>query len=271
MAEAGGRWGVRLGEPGSRAALQPLLSRVRRDAVPEAFLVGLAAAGAPVRTLLVEGPDGVREVPSPLELQASDGSLLAVNDSRYRGNILLVATSRGTLHVVNRVGLEEYLLGVVPLEMGPRVYDELEALKAQAVAARTYAVKRRGDFSAEGYDLCATARCQVYGGATAEQPLSSQAVKATAGQVLLFAGSPADTLFTSTCGGRTEDAFIVFPSYSPAAFPYLRSVSCTGEERLPDRDDGATRPPIPTLTGRSHSGAGRCSTRRGVPARRGPT
>jgi stage II sporulation protein D len=205
---------------------------VRRDAVPEAFLVGLAAAGAPARTLLVEGPDGLREVPSPLELQASDGSLLAVNESRYRGNVLLVATPRGTLHVVNRVGLEEYLLGVVPLEMGPRVYDELEALEAQAVAARTYAVKRRGDFSAEGYDLCATARCQVYGGATAEQPLSSQAVKATFGQVLLFARSPADTLFTSTCGGRTEDAFIVFPSYSQAAFPYLRSVSCAGEERL---------------------------------------
>ena len=233
VAESGSRWGVRLGEAGSRAALQPLLSRVRRDAVPEAFLVGLAAAGAPVRTLLVEGPDGVREVPSPLELQASDGSFLAVNDSRYRGNVLLVATPRGTLHVVNRVGLEEYLLGVVPLEMGPRVYDEIEALKAQAVAARTYAVKRRGDFSAEGYDLCATARCQVYGGATAEQPLSSQAVMATAGQVLLFAGSPADTLFTSTCGGRTEDAFIVFPSYSQAVFPYLRSVSCAGEERLP--------------------------------------
>ena len=155
-----------------------------------------------------------------------------MNDSRYRGNVLLVATPRGTLHVVNRVGLEEYLLGVVPLEMGPRVYDELEALQAQAVAARTYAVRRRGDFSAEGYDLCATARCQVYGGATAEQPLSSQAVKATAGQVLLFAGSPADALFTSTCGGRTEDASNVFPSYSQAAFPYLRSVPCSGEERL---------------------------------------
>ena len=232
VAEAGGRWGVRIGAPDSRGALGPLLSRVRRDAVPEAFLVGLAAAGAPARTLIVEAPDGLREVPSPLELQAADASLLAVNDSRYRGNLLLVATPRGTLHVVNRVGLEEYLLGVVPLEMGPRVYDELEALKAQAVAARTYAVKRRGDFSAEGYDLCATARCQVYGGASGEQPLSSQAVKDTAGQVLLFAGAPADTLFTSTCGGRTEDAAVVFPSYSRAAFPYLRSVPCSGEERL---------------------------------------
>jgi stage II sporulation protein D len=230
--EAGGRFGVRLGEPGERSALQPLLSRVRRDAVPEAFLVGLPVPGAPARTLLVEGPEGAREVSSPLELQATDGSLLPVNDARYRGNLLVVATPRGTLHVVNRVGLEEYLLGVVPLEMGPRVYDELEALKAQAVAARTYAVKRRGDFSAEGYDLCATARCQVYGGATAEQALSSQAVRETAGEVLLFGGSPADALFTSTCGGRTEDAVHVFPSYSPDAFPYLRSVPCRGEERL---------------------------------------
>ncbi len=233
VAEAGGRWGVRLGEQGGRAELQPLLSRVRRDAVPEAFLVGLPAPGAPARTLLVEGSGEVREVPAPLELQAADGSLLPVGDARYRGNLLLVATPRGTLHVVNRVGLESYLPGVVPLEMGPRVYDELEALKAQAVAARTYAVKRRGDFSAEGYDLCATARCQVYGGATAEQPLSTRAVEATAGQVLLYAGVPADTLFTSTCGGRTEDAYNVFPSYSQAAFPYLRSVSCAGEERLP--------------------------------------
>jgi stage II sporulation protein D len=240
VAEVGGRWGVRVGEPGTRGALEPLLSRVRRDAVPDAFLVGLAPPGAPPRTLLVETPDGTREVPSPVELQAADGSPVPLNDARYRGTVRFVATPRGTLHAVNRVGLEDYLLGVVPLELGPRVYDELEAQKAQAVAARTYAVKRRGDFSAEGYDLCATARCQVYGGATAEQPLSTQAVRETAGQVLLFAGAPADTLFTSTCGGRTEDAGVVFPSYSKAAFPYLVSVPCRGEERLSIR---AAAPP----------------------------
>ena len=232
VADAGGRWGVRLGEPGPRATLDPLLSRVRRDAVPDAFLVGLAPAGAPPRTLLVETAEGTREVPSPVEVQAADGSPVPVNDARYRGYVRVVATPRGTVHVVNRVALEDYLLGVVPLELGPRVYDELEAQKAQAVAARTYAVKRRGDFSAEGYDLCATARCQVYGGQSAEQPLSTQAVKETTGQVLLFEGAPADALFTSTCGGRTEDASVVFPSYSKAAFPYLRSVPCRGEERL---------------------------------------
>lgn len=232
VAEAGGRFAVRLGPPGDRASLDPLLHRVRRDAVPEAFLVGLADPARPARTLLVDGPDGRREAPSPVEISAVDGALLPVNGALYRGTLLLVATPRGTLHVVNRVGLEDYLLGVVPLEMGPRVYDELEALKAQAVAARTYAVKRRGDFAAEGYDLCATARCQVYGGASAEQPLSSEAVRATAAQVLLWNGAPADALFTSTCGGRTEDAVVVFPSYSREAFPYLRSVPCRGEERI---------------------------------------
>lgn len=232
VGEAGGRFAVRVGDPGERAALDPLLYRVRRDAVPEAFLVGVAAPGETPRTLIVEAGGGVRELPSPVALAAAGGALLPVNGALYRGTLLLVATPRGSLHVVNRVGLEDYLLGVVPLEMGPRVYDEVEALKAQAVAARTYAVKRRGDFSAEGYDLCATARCQVYGGASAEQPLSTEAVRATAGQVLLWNGAPVDALFTSTCGGRTEDAGIVFPSYAAAAFPYLRSVPCRGEERL---------------------------------------
>ena len=233
VAAAGSRFSVRIGVPGSRATLEPLLSRVRRDAVPEAFLVGIAAAGAEPRRLVVEGPGGTRAVPSPLEIQAADGGLLPAGDARYRGLLRVVATPRGTLHVVNRIGLEEYLLGVVPLEMGPRVYDELEALKAQAVAARTYAVKRRGDFAAEGYDLCATARCQVYGGASAEQPLTTRAVKETEGQLLLWDGAPADALFTSTCGGRTEEARHVFPSYPPERFPYLRSVRCAGEERLP--------------------------------------
>ena len=121
----------------TRASLDPLLGRVRRDAVPEAFLVGLADPGRPARTLLVDGPDGRREAPSPVELSAADGSLLPVNGALYRGTLLLVATPRGTLHVVNRVGLEDYLLGVVPLEMGPRVYDELEALK-------TYVTDRPG-------------------------------------------------------------------------------------------------------------------------------
>jgi stage II sporulation protein D len=139
--------------------------------------------------------------------------------------------------VINRVGLEDYLKGVVPAEMGPRIYDETEALKAQAVAARSYAAKHRGQFAAEGYDLCATPRCQVYSGASAENPLSTLAVEETAGEVLLFRGAVADALFTSTCGGRTENAADVMAGYANVDAPYLASVACFGE--TPQTIDGA--------------------------------
>ncbi|MGE5346856.1 MAG: SpoIID/LytB domain-containing protein [Acidithiobacillales bacterium] len=173
--------------------------------------------------------DGRSEVwPSPVALARADGSPVPYGDSSYRGVLLLRLTPRGTLHVVNRVGIEDYLKGVVPAEMGPRVYDEPEALKAQAVAARTYALKHRGDLANEGYDLCATPRCQVYGGVAVEQPLSSRAVDDTAGEVLVFDGALADTVFTSTCGGRTENGADVFTN-AASPRPYLVSVACSGE------------------------------------------
>ena len=185
--------------------------------------------------------DGIpSDWPSPLEIAATSGALVPWADVTYRGRLALTATPRGTLHVINRVGLEDYLKGVVPAEMGPRVYDEVEALKAQAVAARSYAVKHRGQSAAEGYDLCATARCQVYSGAPAESPLSTKAVEETAGEVLLWKGAVADALFTSTCGGRTENAPDVMPGYANADAPYLASVPCFGE--TPQAIEG-TAPP----------------------------
>ena len=166
---------------------------------------------------------------SPVEIAPAGGAPVPWADATYRGRLALRATPRGTLHVINRVGLEDYLRGVVPAEMGPRAYDEVEALKAQAVAARSYAAKHRGQFAAEGYDLCATARCQVYAGAGAENPLSTRAVEETAGEVLLWKGAVADALFTSTCGGRTENAPDVMAGYANVDAPYLASVACFGE------------------------------------------
>ena len=107
--------------------------------------------------------------------------------------------------------------------MGPKRYDELEALKAQAVAARTYAMAHRGQFEGEGYDLCATPKCQVYAGLSAEDPLSNAAVDATRGLALGFDGRFADALFISTCGGRTENVENVF---GETPVPYLVSVEC---------------------------------------------
>ncbi len=187
--------------------------------------------------------------PPVVEIATTSGALVTWADAAYRGRLALRATARGTLHVINRVGLEDYLKGVVPAEMGPRVYDELEALKAQAVAARSYAVKHRGQFAAEGYDLCATARCQVYAGASAENPLSTRAVEETAGEVLLWKGAVADALFTSTCGGRTENAPDVMAGYANVDAPYLASVPCFGETPQVLESSAAVRKGTVTLLG----------------------
>ena len=76
----------------------------------------------------------------------------------------------GTLTVVNVLNLEDYLRGVVPNELSPAVFPQIEALKAQAVAARTYALRNRGQFAGKGYDICATPACQVYRGQSQRAP-----------------------------------------------------------------------------------------------------
>lgn len=124
-------------------------------------------------------------------------------DRPYRGTFELLPRATG-LTVVNVVPVEEYLRGVVSSEMNPSY--PLEALKAQAVAARTYALKNIGRFVAQGYDLDDTAASQVYGGIFSEDPRTTQAVTETAGTVLTYNGALADAVYSSTCGGYTESA-----------------------------------------------------------------
>ncbi len=156
---------------------------------------------------------------------ARRGELLTVDGERYRGT-LEVLSWRDGLNVVNIVPLEEYLRGVVPKELSPDQFGELEALKAQAVAARTYAIRNRGRYRERGYDICATPACQVYGGREAEHALSDRAVQETIGLVAFYEGRPINALYTSTCGGSTEDGVNLFPA-DPA--PYLKGVACAWE------------------------------------------
>src|SRR5262249_23635887 len=122
---------------------------------------------------------------------------------------------------------ESYLRGVVPAELGPEVWPHPEALKAQAVAARTYAVANEGRFDEEGFDLCATPRCQAYGGASAEHPLSDRAVAATAGEIATWGGKPITALYTPTCGGHTGGAKEILRGL---AAPYLVGVPGRAED-----------------------------------------
>jgi stage II sporulation protein D len=136
-------------------------------------------------------------------------------DRPYRGQIEVGVTGQ-KLNVVNVVGLEQYLQGVVAQEM-PSAWPD-EALKAQAVAARSYALAHR--LTGKEFDLYADVRSQVYGGIAGESPRTTAAVQATKGEVLLWEGKPIDALFHSTSGGKTLDAVEVFGK----PVPYLVSV-----------------------------------------------
>jgi stage II sporulation protein D len=167
---------------------------------------------------------------------------IRVQGHRYRGRILVYLNDRGTLNLINELPVEEYLRGVVPSEMGPEQYHQLEALKAQAVAARTYTLRNLGEFSREGYDICATPRCQVYSGMDVEHPLSDRAVSETGGQVLLYHGELVDALYSSTCGGHTEDVKVMFPFKEE---PYLKGVPCMEEGMVRLEGDLPDHAPFP--------------------------
>jgi len=162
---------------------------------------------------------------APLTFASTDEKNAPVrfNDKSYRGRIEVFANRRGSLTVVNVIGLEDYVKGVVPNELS---FPALEALKAQAIAARTYALKNRDQFASEGFDLLPTTRSQVYGGLTTETPLTTRAVDETRGVVATYHGEPINALYTSTCGGRTEDAENIFND----AVPYLRARECIAEK-----------------------------------------
>ena len=133
-------------------------------------------------------------------------------DRPYRGQIEVAVTGQ-KLNAVNVLGLEQYLQGVVAQEM-PSAWPD-EALKAQAVAARSYALSHL--LSGKSFDLYADVRSQVYGGIAGENPRTTAAIQATKGEVLLWEGKPVDALFHSTSGGTTLDAVEVFGK----AVPYL--------------------------------------------------
>ena len=144
------------------------------------------------------------------------------NGKAYRGRIEVFVNSRGSLTVVNVVPIEDYLLGVVPSELG---LPQLEAQKAQAVAARTYAIANINGFISQGFDLLPTVSSQVYKGVSIETQMGTLAVRETRGIVATYKGKPITAYYTSTCGGRTENSENIFNH----AEPYLRGVECSLE------------------------------------------
>ena len=162
------------------------------------------------------GEKKLTQLQGPLVFQPGDEPL-TLKGRAYRGE-LRVNVEKGRLRAINILGLEAYLYGVVPSEMPHRW--PLEALKAQAVAARSYALatRRSGDF-----DVYADVRSQVYRGIPEEEAPTNQAIDETAGLVVTYGGQIAHTYFFSTSGGRTATVTDVWPSSKPT--PYLVSVA----------------------------------------------
>lgn len=182
----------------------------------------------PTREVVASAPGAGRLFSSsaPVTLASdSESTPVRFEDRPYRGRIEVFANTRGALTVVNVLGLEDYVKGVVPNELSAGGFPLLEAHKAQAIAARTYALRNRGQFMSQGYDLLPTTRSQVYRGLTSENALSTRAVDETRGIVATYNGEPINALYTSTCGGRTEDAANIFNS----AVPYLKGRECAAE------------------------------------------
>jgi peptidoglycan hydrolase-like amidase len=192
----------------------------------------VTAANLQYRTLVEVDGGKIIIVPKGAKTQIDAGNVPIEFENRtYRGKIEVFGNSRNTLTVVNELPIEEYLLGVVPNELNPVTFSELEALKAQAVAARTYIMRNLGQFKSEGYDICSTDACQVYMGQGTEHPLTNQAVADTRGMVAAYNDRPINALYSSTCGGRTEDAANIFDE----RFPYLVSTICEYKHPEPMR------------------------------------
>ena len=169
---------------------------------------GFTVTGGEVKLLLKE---------DTVMMGGNVGDTFKLNGNPYRG-MLTFAVNGTTMTAVNVIDLEEYLYGVVPSEM-PQSYEK-EALKAQAVAARTYAMTKLGAHTGSGYQLCDGVNCQVYKGYSNEAAPTTAAVDATSGEVACYNGSPIEAVFSSSTGGYTENSENVWW----ATVPYLRAV-----------------------------------------------
>ncbi|MCK5126011.1 MAG: SpoIID/LytB domain-containing protein [candidate division Zixibacteria bacterium] len=146
---------------------------------------------------------------------------LSTNKKKYRG-LFEFTSSSGQAKLVNIVYVEDYLYGVVPLEIGPTPDNQIESVKAQAVAARTYAMSHLGQYGgAAGYDLRSDVMDQVYEGLSVENEKFNEAIRATKGMVAIYNDVMIDAYYHSTCGGTTDDIEDV---WDKDAKPYLRMV-----------------------------------------------
>ena len=152
--------------------------------------------------------------------------LINIDDETYRGNVEIKRLPESDMTIINHVSMQEYLYGVVPREIGGN--SSIEAVKAQAIVARTYAAKNYGRRSKLGFDLLPTVDDQAYGGYSWENPNSNRAVDETDGQVVVYNGELIGGYYFSTSGGYTESSENVWGG----KIDYLKAVPDTYEPEI---------------------------------------
>jgi SpoIID/LytB domain protein len=190
------------------------------------------------------------------EFAASGAPITLVTPSgerAYRGRLRTAITTTGTRVTVNNLGLEGYLKGVVPLEI-PALWSA-EAVRAQAVAARTYASYERAHPRSSVYQLCDTSSCQVYGGYDAEHPASNRAIADTRKQILTSGGEAAFTQFGSSSGGWTSAGSVSYLTAREDPYDgWAGNPVHDWKLRLDDTDLERAWPTIGDLTGMAVTG-----------------
>jgi stage II sporulation protein D len=167
--------------------------------------------------------DGVPTVwlDAELRIRPMESGLLSVGGKPYRGDLVVAGSDSGAM-LVNVLRIDDYLLGVVPLEIGTRATADSAAVQAQAVTARSYAYIHLAGNPFAMYDVTSGTQDQVYGGVGAETAVASQAVESTRTLVLKYAGRVVNAPYSSTCGGSTAAASEIWRSNDE---PYLQRVS----------------------------------------------
>lgn len=144
---------------------------------------------------------------------------IRINGRRYRDTVV-VRNEKGKLTVINELGLDGYLFGVLPVEVSPKW--PMEALKAQAIVSRTYVLANLGKYGSKGYDMSSNVFSQVYRGVEVESAATNKAVKETAGMVLTYKGKLSKAFFFACCGGHTADVKKVWKN----PYKYLKGIVC---------------------------------------------
>ena len=180
--------------------------------------------------VIVESGSASKARTGPLLVRATTpGSFVTYEGKKYRGELVITRSDAGLL-VVNRLGVESYLRGVVPLEIGDRKPGEEAAVEAQAVAARSYTYVHMSEAGDRPFDMYGSIQDQAYGGVDAEKAMTDAAVNSTRDMVIKYAGRIISTPYHSTCGGRTAKVSEVW--WRQPDQPYLQPVS----DQIPGTD-----------------------------------